>query len=725
MKFTAALRGPTTTADASASGRNDALRFEDALHGDPLSAPTGSLDRAEGAYLALVSGIVVLGWTSLLLAEFGRFGPVVPIIAAIVTSVALLLWFSRSLPQLVPLVDFLPIVLVVVAAGALYFPADEWVLGALDPGVYVNTGVIIVRTGGIVVQTPLVAALPPAVRANLVTPVIPGPPSRFPGVSMRSFRIVPSLSADFETDYAHAVPHGFHYYPSILAVGYALGGLDAELAVTPVLATLALVGFYLFVRRLFGRATATVAAVLLLVSPAEVWFARYPAAEILVQFLTFAGLLALVALVDRPSAPLAIVAGLSLGATHLAKIETVITVPLIVGFAGYQLLSSGTGRSWVWFSAAYGLMVLHAFLHAVFVASIYSYSQIGGYLPLLHRPIIQMSLAGLIAVCLSLVVSDGFRARARGALRVPYPGRILRSGLPFVVAGLSIYGYYLRPLGSVASPLTAVDFVRNNELQSFVRLGWFVTPLGLLLGVLGWMYLVHRQLTPRTALAFAMIGADSFLFLADAQITPVYFWAARRWVPLVIPGFCLAAAYFLGRLWPGVRNLRKNAEQCRAPALATIGLGLVLLVGMIGGDRPLLGYVEYRGAVAQLTALARVFPPDAIVVFPNGDSGQRFSLPLEYIFNRHSFVVDSSIDAAAGAAVRSWLSEGRAVYWVATPGPGDPSAIGLRGTIVAERRVSLPEKIATRDTRPGANGLFQQSLTIWRLESPTDHSQTR
>jgi len=41
----------------------------------------------------------------------------------------------------------------------------------------------------------------------------------------------------------------------------------------------------------------------------------------------------------------------------------------------------------------------------------------------------------------------------------------------------------------------------------------------------------------------------------------------------------------------------------------------------------------------------------------------------------------------------------------------------LSGVIVARQTISWPEKIATRDQRPGRDGLFRQDLEIWQLHA--------
>jgi len=145
-----------------------------------------------------------------------------------------------------------------------------------------------------------------------------------------------------------------------------------------------------------------------------------------------------------------------------------------------------------------------------------------------------------------------------------------------------------------------------------------------------------------------------------------------------------------------------------------------MTLSLLGGIRPLLGYVEYRGAIDQLGAFAARFPDDSVLLFANSEAGRRYTAPLQFLDGRTSFVIhnDPATNAAAAAAARTWIAQGRPVFWIAAEGPDpfeDPSEIGMVGTPRGRLTISLPEKLATTDRRPGEDGLFQQNLVIWEL----------
>ena len=673
------------------------------------------LDLLEVSCLAAVIAIAITGWLSLTLASVDRYRPLVAMLVGLltlfVTGAALVRQSSRS----VGLADVVGLVVPLVLGCGLFFPADEWILGALDPGSYVNAGAAIAKSGALVQRSQLLTSLSPDLREAL----FPFPASRLPGFYLTVGRFSGPFLQSIVASTDQVVPHGFPLYPVVLSLGYAIGGIRAELLVTPLLALLGMVTFFLLARRLFGSFVASLASVFLVLGPAEIWFARFPDAEIIAQVLLLGGLLAFAAMAEKPSWELGIVAGVALGAVHLEKIEELPLPFILAGFLGYRLLQGQLDRRWLGFVATYLFLTIQAVVQAYYIATWYTVTTFDKSIPPRTAELIAVAIGAATVGTVALFVRSPLRTWVRGLINNPRCDRFVGIAAPAAIAVLALYAYYVRPLQVAtidAATANIGQLAATNDAQSFVRLGWYITPLGVLLGTLGWILIAREERRARTMLPLLVIAAETVLYLTHMYITPVHFWAARRWIPLVIPGFALAAAYFVNYLF----NLRRRPFDAIVPA----SLALILVVGLIGSSRPLLGYVEYRGAINQLQALANQFPENAVVLFPDGDAGQRFSVPLEYIYDRTSIDVLSGTEQAAGKAAKTWQAQGRPVYWVTTAELPDPSAIGAQGTIVARQRISLPEKIVTRDTRPGADGLFQQDLIIWRLTPDPARSQT-
>jgi len=696
----------------------DTSRLQRSSEGLPL------LDLLETAYLGILAGLTSAAWLAILLAEFGAFHAVAPLLFGGVVAVLVVRRLVRRTASLVAPLDLAGAVALVAVGTVLYFPADEWIFGAWDSGVYVNTGANIARTGGIPLRSTQLALLPAPLRDALITnPALPGPPSRLPLFYNVAYQLRLHWPLTLSTTPNVADPQGFHLYPSVLALGFAIGGIRTELVLTPVIAVLAVCGFYLLARRLCGSAVGFLAAFMYAISPAEVWFARYPAAEILVEFLLFGGFLAFVAMLDTSDPTLGFLAGLSIGEIHLTKIEEIPLVALVGLYALILVYRRSMRRAQVVFLATYAVLVVHATIHAALFSSFYSYVNLSAVARPLFGHLTLLVAVLLIALGTAFAADRLFPLENIGRFVVgDGRGRVIyQLGVAVIVPLLAAYAFYVRPLGSdlaTSATATMATLERIDNLQSFLRLGWYISPLALLLGTVGWVFLLTQQLTRRSALFLGLVLFETLFFLYDLRVTPWHYWAARRWIAYAIPGFFLATAYVLTQFATVKRGQWLYA-------LLPLCCGLAIIFSLLGSDRPLFGYVEYRGAVAQTEALVNQIPPGSITIFPDGDSGRRLTTPLQLIYGRTSLVFPPAARAAIQASAAGWLAEGKPVYWVATAGLATPESLGFSARIVGHQRISVPEKRVTVDTPPGADGLFQQDLIIWRLEPTPARSQTR
>ena len=81
-------------------------------------------------------------------------------------------------------------------------------------------------------------------------------------------------------------------FPVSIAIGYGLNGLSGARQAVGVLAILGALAVFFLGARLVGRVPAAAAAAMLMVSVIDVWFARYPNAEVVMQALAFGAMLA-------------------------------------------------------------------------------------------------------------------------------------------------------------------------------------------------------------------------------------------------------------------------------------------------------------------------------------------------------------------------------------------------------------------------------------------------
>ena len=278
------------------------------------------------------------------------------------------------------------------------------------------------------------------------------------------------------------------------------------------------------------------------------------------------------------------------------------------------------------------------------------------------------------------------------------------------VIALALYAYFLRP---IIEPARAYPYwYGGGELQSLdqenlIRLGWYLSPLGIALGVLGAARLLVRAADRRTAL---LLGAGLFFsafFLWRISANPHQVYAMRRYVPYVLPFFILCAAYLLGWLYRALPGKTR---------WLSVGLTSLWLVGIVFSARGFVGQVDYRGLIAQFDRLSTAFEPSSVLIFndpaPVG-IGDFVGTPLRFLYGQTVFTLRNpkALDAARfEETVRRWNAEGHAVYWIAVEGGFPWPSLALPLLPAEAHQLSGQVLENTYDHKPQ-----QLSDVVWRF----------
>jgi hypothetical protein len=401
-----------------------------------------------------------------------------------------------------------------------------------------------------------------------------------------------------------------------------------------------------------------------------VWFGRYPVTETFSQLLIFLGLLCVWHWEDRDSAALGALAGTALGLALLVRIDSVLlAVPVVVYLlARWARRELPAGQAWA-FLAPFALLGFHAFVHAAFWSRKY-------LLELATRPYWrQPPLVWLFAAALLALVVLLVHARGPALFRqASAHGEALRGAAVAAIAVLALYLYYVRPVlsawaGADGNPaavalrdpswLQALGFRRlaAHDAQAFHRLGWFVTPLGLALAVLGLMLAVWRARRAYLLPVLVTLAFASFYFY-KVRVYNDYFFALRRFVPVVLPMALGFAALVLWRL-----AARGGVRRAVAAALA-----LALGVSFVARTWPLVSYVDWKNSVRFVADVARRFGREDVVVFEQKASIHLLSLPLWAVHgvNVLELARFNPDPERVNHLIRAWRSRWRNVYFVYT-----------------------------------------------------------
>ncbi len=579
-----------------------------------------------------------------------------------------------------------PIALLVFA-GLRFFPSSEYIIGGKDPGGYVNEGVLIAKRGSLVIYEAEVAALPAAVRTPLFFNshgLLEYFDNRFMGFFLK----------DPET--GKVVGQFPHVYPASIAVAYDIAGIRAAVGIVGGWAMLGCLAVYFLGARLVGRPAAFAAGVLLALNLAEVFFARYPNAEVVMQALLFAALLALSRAQqdgDRFFAPVAGVlvvllvflrqdAPLPVAAIGLATILAWILDRKRPPLGFLAPLAAGAVLGWFYWSGP-------------MQATFYRTQAYVSRLPMLQVTLGLTALALLIGLALRL--RDVHAERLRTAIPI---------ALTVVLVGLALYAWWLRVPGGKLADFDAATF------RTFVTV--YGQPLGMAAALVGLAIVVPRRFW--TDPAFAITTATfAIFFFFKLQIVQEHLWLARRFVPVILPSMLLFASAAALGTWE---------RRPRGPQVIRVAIGALVLI-ILGQQyrmaaAPAASHVEFKGLLAHVDDLAsRLTERDLLVVESRGASDVHvLSIPLAYVYGRRVLVLENQ--APDKGMFETFLADALTKYervFFLGGGGTDLVSPGIRATPVAYVQREVPSFLATpwNAYRAGIRA-YKFHYSLYRLE---------
>jgi len=617
----------------------------------------------EAVFLALAIGVASSAWVGLVLAEAGLFSLVTAAIVVLAACAGILLLGRRRAGHPWRGLGAAPhawgTLALAILCFALYGRPGEYLLGGRDPGIYVAAMGSIARTGGITYVDPAVLSIP----AEDVELFFRHPDR--PDYSWGRFMGFPLE----RPQNGRVVPEFFHLFPAFGAFLFQAMGVRGALAAPVVFGVLGTVAALLALRRIFGAAPALLGALLLAVNVLQAWFARYPVSEPMSQFLVLSALLAFALWEERRATAFAALAGTLLGASLLVRIDSVLlAVPLLTWLAVRRAQNAIALREAWPLVVPFAFLAGHALLHATFWSRKY-------LLEIAHRPYWRQPPAAwlLTAALVIVVILLGHRLGTGLRARIEARGGAVRAVVAGVLLLMAFYAYAVRPALSAwagadgndpaeamnAPVLRALGFhkLAAHDAQSLVRLGWFVTPLGLGLGLLG-LVIALREWRPRYLFPLLTLLAFGLFYFYKIRVYADYYFAMRRFVPVVLPLLMGLIGLALTRLarTPGARR-----------AAATV-LALILAAWFLRDTVPTLRHREWAGAVRFVDDVARRFGPNDIVIFEQPRSIHLLSLPLWAVHGVSALELArwNPDPDRLQHLVRAWRSRYRNIYFVHT-----------------------------------------------------------
>ena len=259
----------------------------------------------------------------------------------------------------------------------------------------------------------------------------------------------------------------------------------------------------------------------------QIWFGRYPNAEIVMQALLFGALLAWSRAHVDDDGFFAPVSASLLGLLLFLRFDTVLAFG---GVAVAAALALATGQR----RAA---RVVHRHVRAVGrvrrLVSVRADAALHGIPDRLHHE--------------SRAVADARARRRRDRARRVRVGREPRSRR----CGASSRGCRRRSPSSCwcsrstpisSAPKAARDASRCHDAIALRSFAWYITPLGLAVAFAGYA-LAMRTTFRRDPVLLATVTIFGLFFFYKIKIVPVHFWMARRFLPVILPGAMLLIGY--------------------------------------------------------------------------------------------------------------------------------------------------------------------------------------
>ena len=664
------------------------------LHATPAVVTTtrtrDSLLPIEWGYLGMVLGIGIVGPVALVLAMLGVFSvPLVVVIIAVLCIFAAMLARIKHIPLAIHFTeaqgvgsrawyrdrDTLAFVALLATVAVLFLHPGETLLGDGDAGVYYETGVAIAHTGGIRQYDVDLARI--AGDAATVRHLLKDTPHwryRFlDGVRLTGFFAQGTSGA--------VMPQFMHLWGAWLAIFAGLFGVPGPAYAPPLCGLLGVAGVTLLGRRLFGWPVGLFAGVFLALNGIEVWFVRQTYTEPFQQFALLAALFGFALLESRRDADTmrvgAIVSAVALGSAALIHIQTLFLLPVVIGYALVLWLMRAWRPAHTWFFAVFGSFLALMAVNIGFFA--FGYAE-----AIFHNPInkawaLRLPLAvALVVSFIVLVVVDRLRARWLPLVIAPRTHTIARAVCVVAVLGYAMYTYLVRPgiltgrRGSLAAYIGAPTPTGNAA--NLVRLGWYWSPLGILLVTIGAVLIVATCFNRRVVGLLAVALVHTAIFVDASYAKESYLYALRRDVPVILPAFALFAAY---AVWQGgpvlasvVHRVWRQVPVARLESIGRAGR----VIGSVAAVALVLFYVATRagtwtvqrfaGVEDEMSALAAKFPANSLLLF-TGDRDQPHILaaPLTYVYGRSAFVI--STENPRSDLLEAWLlreSATRPVY---------------------------------------------------------------
>ncbi len=652
-----------------------------------LSRPLSFMEKTG---LFVVWGPLFLSLTSLCLADAGCFSiRNIYICLTVWLALGILCCFKARRRMALANVDsknrrgevFVSLFYLLLIGGMLYARPFQYLRGGLDPGEYISTAMNISRTGSIRINDKFISSLDAEHREVLFHE------KEGPRKTLQAGYLV------VNEDKGRVVPDYFHLYPAWMAIFAGLFGLSGVYYGQYVIALYALVVFFLAIRQIFGRTVAEISGLILVLSPAQAYFARFSGAEMLTQFMLFSMFLHITSGLKNPAWPHDLTGALALAAAFLAHSTSILVIAGVILFLFIYAMIAGQKRVWRILCLAIVFLAL-AFLRNLFMAG----TMTGFLFAFLyeHLKLIVPGFSVIILIVLAAILL--LKMLRENKLPLLENEWITRWGPGVIVLAAGLFLYFLRP-----------RFFPGQEAGNMMLIGWLVSPVGLVLCAVFFFRQSWGKWTAEQWLFMVCGAVACSVLIAHKMIHPQYMWSIRRYVPFVVPFFCALAAVPVADLCSGRSAWRKAGG----------AVLIVIIAAYLGWQSfPIVKIREYQTLPDFVQRVAGHLKDADFVLCDHW----KYSTPLRYAFGLPAYQLSRQqegcdIDEARKASeiLEGVLKAGSSnVYYAGTAGPFFNPAFYLEHT--AYESSKSPRLIANPHHLPRTGRYELEKANVYKLK---------
>ncbi len=540
----------------------------------PSSTGHDGADLLDTIFTYVFAIMAVWSWVGFTLADLGRYERRYLFGIAGVGSLAVLWGLWRLAParrSATRPIAAVACAVILLSAAAAFSRPGEYVIDGSDGSVYLATGDALVAHHALTFAEPLLDRIG-----------IGNWPSFF-GRDLGQVPVYNLFPGGMQVDAARNVvrPGFFHLFPVWIANFDLVGGRTAGDDTSVVFGVLSVFALWLLARRCGSLMAANVAAGLAVCNFAEIWFARFPASEVLTQYLVLAGLYLAVSAArsdEKTDAVTGALAGAAFGLAACTRLDALLlVVPVAFAFLALVAFERSWNRTWSAMTATLVVVTAQAVTHAFLVAKPYTFRVM--HFAFNTRSV---SYAGLALPPVLLAGLTIWIVGRRG--RSP----LLRRGLTAVVI-------------TVVVILAAVRFGPAFK-GSYATL--LLTPAGLAAALIGAAWLLAEDSSPASLLITGVFLASALVYVESVRDRTAMPFLFRRFLPVIVP----LALFFVGiavtRAWRAAGRAR----------MLVLPVPVVLAVFFLRASAPILAAAPMRGVNREVASMAARLPADSVIV---------------------------------------------------------------------------------------------------------------